>query len=500
MKKIRVLSLILALIVVFTMFAGCGQKDNNKEKPDAGEANSTNSVETNNNGTGEENNNNNGETNKEEKPKDRLAEGLTAEKIGTIENDDISTSKVGIIYRDDNGMYGIMTLDGKNDTGAKYTECTPVGDFFEVTTIKETSVDDIDSLNCFGVVDANGKEIIPMKYALVEKLNDRYIKVYEATEKTTNEDESLLNYNNGAVRFKGKWYIYDMVSEKVLEGVYGTNKYETTTYGNLIEYVTDAEEIIIVNEKGEKVPEGAEYGWGKSKVYFNNGYYNLVKDNAGAVYNSNHEKLFDYALDGFIPYKNENDYIWARKYDNGYTYVLMDTTGKTVSVEFTSVPDVYGDLIFAEGKVYDFDGETVFEGSFNQIFFEKQFGDVYCLKNDKEYTLIKKDGTVLYQGAEDEVIYFDMYNRFTIKKKVEDKNMYYSFADKDFTLEAKDYGGAPWLVEVAKPNFIYDLADTISGKTIINGYKGYKYINVPDEAIYVYAKKADGGYDIYVVK
>ena len=59
---------------------------------------------------------------------------------------------------------------------------------------------------------------------------------------------------------------------------------------------------------------------------------------------------------------------------------------------------------------------------------------------------------------------------------------------------------APWLVQVTKPNYIYDIADAISGKTIISGYQDYAYVAVPGSMIYVYAQKADGGIDIYTVK
>ena len=484
MKKFRLLSLVLALLMILTMFAGCGNKDNN----DGGNK-ETGATE--------------GTTNNEEiqNSYDELPEGLKAEKIGSIELDSVSTnSSAGLTYRDENGKYGIMTLDGKKDTGAKYTVCEAIGDYFQVMTVDANSVTDAASLNCVGVVDATGKEIIPMKYASISKISDRYIRACEVTEQTTNKDEALVYYTDDMfslsagdddILFKGKWYVYDMVAGKMLEGVSGTNKYDIYAYGNFVKYVTDAEEQITVNEKGEKLPADADL--------FENGYYALVKDNAGAVYNSNHEKVFDYALDGFVPSDSEDEYILASKYDNDVRkYVLMDTTGKVVSAEFTDMPTVYGDLIHAGEKVYDFEGKVVIEGTFKNVYFEEQLGNAWFLKNDTEYTLIKKDGTVLYQGTEDDVTSFDPYSYFYIKKKVDDKNMYYSLADKDFTLEGSSL--APWLVQVTKPSYIYDVADAISGKTIISGYERYSYVAVPGSVIYVYALKADGGLDIYTVK
>ena len=76
--------------------------------------------------------------------------------------------------------------------------------------------------------------------------------------------------------------------------------------------------------------------------------------------------------------------------------------------------------------------------------------------------------------------------------------MYYSLADKDFTLEGFSF--APWLIKVSRPDYVYDVIDTITGKTIISGYESYSSVAVPGSAIYVYALNADGGIDIYTVK
>lgn len=477
MKKFRLLSLVLALLMILTMFAGCGNKDNDGGKTDDGK--------------GEQVENNYAE----------LPEGLKAEKIGSIELDSVNTnSSAGLTYKGENGKYGIMSLDGKKDTGAKYTLCEPIGNYFQVMTAEQSSVAEAASLNCVGVVDATGKEIIPFKYASISEISDRYIRVCEVTEQTTNKDEALVYYTNDMfslsaddddVLFKGKWYVYDVIAGKMLEGVSGTNKYDIYAYGNFIKYVTDEDVQITANEKGEKLPEDADL--------FENGYYALVKDNAGAVYDSNNKKVFEYDLEGFVPTDSEDKYILASKYDNDVRkYVLMDTTGKIVSGEFTDMPTVYGDLIHSGEKVYNFEGKVVIEGTFKNVYLEEQLGNAWFLKNDKDYTLIKKDGTVLYQGSEDDVTSFDPYSYFYIKKKVDDKNMYYSLADKDFTLEGSSL--APWLVQVTKPNYIYDVADAISGKTIISGYERYSYVAVPGSVIYVYAQKADGGIDIYTVK
>lgn len=483
MKKFRLLSLVLALLMILTMFAGCSSKDNGDV--------------TNETGAGEETTNNEEIQNSY----DELPEGLTAEKIGTIDLNSVNTDgDGGIYYKDESGKYGIMSFDGKKDTGAQYTYCEPIGNYFQVTTSNPSESIAPADLNCIGVVDVNGREIIPMKYASFSRLNERYIRACEVTEQTTNKDEALVYYTDDMfsltasdddILFKGKWCIYDMTTGKPLEGITGTNSYQIYAYGNFVKYVTDAEEQITVNHKGEPLPEGARL--------FDNGCYALVKDNVGGVYDSEHNKLFDYAPDGFTPNSSEGAYIVAAKYENGEAaYVLMDTAGKVVSAEFADRPFVYGDLIHAGKTVCDFEGNAVIEGSFDSVSFEKQLGNAWFLKSDTGYTLIEKDGTVLYQGAEDDTLSIDTYSYFYISKNAGGKSMYYCLADQDFTLDG--YAVAPWLVRVSGANSTYGVADTISGETIISGYKQYFCVTVPGSAMYVYAQKADGGLDIYAVQ
>ena len=482
MKKFRLLSLVLALITVFTMLAGCS-KDEGEEKTD-GEATTAAA-----------------DIKEEEKISyDDMPSELKAEKIGSISPDSIiPANNSGVTYKAENGKYGIISVDGKNDTGAKYTICKAVGEYFFVAVADTKSASDVASLNCFGLVDAKGKELVPMKYATATKISDRYIKICEVTEQADNEDDTLVYLSNDIAsfgpdeddaRFKGKWYIYDTVAGKMLDGATGTNSYRIYAYGNLVEYVTDAEEQITVNEKGVKIPEEARV--------FGNGCYALVKDNAGAVYNSDGKKLFDYAMDGFIPQGSEGEYFLARKTDGSVMkYALMDNTGKVVSAEFDDISKVYGELIYSEEKIYDFKGNAVFAGSVESVSFDEQLGNVWFLESDDEYTMIKKDGTILYQGKSDDTVSVET-SRFLARDNSSGTSKYYSLADKDYTIEGNAIG--PWLVKVSGANNTKDIVDTISGKTIISGYTDYNCVAVPGSAIYVFAAKAGGGMDVYAVK
>ena len=505
MKNFRALSWILALLTVAAMCAGCsGNKENGGENipfNDVSESQIENSDLTDSEAVNQ---------NVEAEPENVSKNGdfkkdFKVTKINSI-NADISTLHTGgkgsFYFSYDDSLYGIITLDGKKNTGAKYTECTVEGNFFKVTTAKKGSfsVDDVSTINCYGLVDETGREIIPMKYAAVTKISDRYFRVIEATKRTTNKDDAILYVSNSAFislgpdeddpLFKGKWYIYDATTGKKVSGVSGTKTYGVMTYGEIIKYVTDKQENVWVNANGQKLPEGA--------TVYNNGCYVVKNDGSNAVYKSNGDKLFVYDPMSYIPYESQGDYFAASVNNgNGKKYVLMDKTGKVVSAEFDNRPTVSGELILVDGKVYNIEGENIIDGEFDRMYFDNQWGEVWALQKDKIYTLITSDGSVLYQvnTTDSSVTSFDT-TTFVARKKADDKFMSYSLADKDFTVIGNSV--APWLVqnyEEKKPAII----DTISGETLLSGYDDYEIISVPGSMYYIYAKSGSV-YDIYTVK
>lgn len=425
-------------------------------------------------------------------------EKLTAKKIGSIDVDMITPGNGGLYYRDEDGKYGIMTADGKHDTGAIYTNCENVGRYFIVTTVSEDSIRSIKDYNCAGVVDAKGKEIVPMQYAHITKLNDRYLYVCEVLGTTDNEDDALLRltdntfsltYQEGDTYLTGNWYVYDVTTGKKVEGVTGTKSFHVGAFGDVIEYWNDSKKSVRVNEKGESVSKEADL--------FENGYYALVQDNAGAVYDPDGKKIFDYALDGFIPFQSDDGYYVARKLDGSAKYVLMDQTGKTVSAEFSDRPQVYGDLVFVGDKLCDMNGKALIEGTFDHVYLDRQFKMSWLAENDSECVAIKKDGTVLCRVKKDSDISVNMYDGFLISKDLGSKKQFYCLADQDFTLAGQSW--TPWMIVSEKVNDVSDLTDVISGKTVISGYTRYLHATV-DSVYYVYARKVDGGVDIYTVE
>ena len=499
MKHTKLISLTLALLTLLLAFTGCGDKTETASST-ATSSQPAQSAASQPSGS-QETPSTPDTTQPVQTPYTDFPSGLTAQKIGSISKNEIGTEGNAALTYKENGKYGILSLDGTTDTGAKYSECTSIGKFFQVK-VSETklSVTDLTTLNRYGIVDGSGKEIIPMQYAYFKKISDRYIQAVEATEQTTVKEEALIYFTSDIfsldadaddILFKGKWCIYDTVTGKPVTGVSGTNQYQISAYEKIIKYINDAEEYVSVNEKGESIPTEASI--------FSNGYYAVKNNNGGSVYNSDGQKAFDYQSDNYIPNGSDGDYFTAIKHKDGkQVYAFLDTTGKVVSGEFSAVATLCGDLVQVNGQIYNLAGTQVIDGSYPTVAVDKQLGTVWCLNNGKTHTFIKKDGTVLYQGTEDDVTSFGTYDPFYIRQKAGTENKYYSFAQKDFTIAGTM--NIPWLVGVDNADNPRSLVDTISGKTIISGYTLYSYATIPGSAMYIYAKKADGGYDIYLVK
>lgn len=467
----RILSVLLVVVLAISMLAGCAGKTT---------------------------------TNSEAEGYSSFPSKLTAEKIATLDMNDKSMNVAdgGIYYRSGD-KYGVMSFDGKHDTGAIYSYCTPKKNFFMVVTeVPETEEMTIENMNNVGVIDATGKVIVPEEYASVDVLNERFIKVCEVTEQTDSKDDALVFYtersmaifaNDDDTFFKGNWYVFDAETGKKVEGVTGTQAYTVTAYGNHIEYTTDDREDKCVNANGEALPEEAEL--------LDDGSYIIEKDGSGSAYDKNGSKLFDYSTDDYeITYCGEGDkYFMARKYvDSKSKYMVVDKKGEVVSVEFEEYPNLYGECLFVENKLYDLEGNVVCEGEFKRASLDKFTRNAIMLTAENDDVTIIKDGKTVVAQFESSDDINSGSTEFTTSKKTDDGYLYYSLKDKDYTLKGSSYG--PWVVETRNDDGSANLVDTISGETLVNNYEDFTSATYVGSTFYAFGKNEDGTVDVYVIK
>lgn len=521
MKKI--IALLLALMMIATALTACGdKKDKDGEKTDETTASTVEKDEGKDDGKTEDKE----EDKKSDKP-GVLPEKLTATKIGSIDVDRIFTvDDWGIRYRDENDMWGTITPDGKTNSGAKWTDCQKVGyniyGYYAVTTKDPDQMASIEDLNCYGLANAEGELLIPEKYASLDLLSERYIKVCEVTEKAESKEGALVYMSNSDwsflpddddVYFKGNWYVYDLEAGALVEGVSGTKPYHVAACGDVIEYYDDNYDMQYVDANGKEW----KHTW---FIEEDLGIYGIKDKDKGeaTVYDNNGKKLFTYDSEKYDLSASEvlyGDYFRLREYktDEKDSSWFMDKTGKIVSAEFViddyNSISVVGNYIVAEGiGVCDFEGNVIYASEEDLDYFkDDMFGALYTFYNDAVVVVLDNKGNVVIEDAN-----INIGKKCVAFKEIEGKDLAYCYADKDYTLEGKEViGGAPFVIRVDQESDTYteleNLVDVISGEIIIEGYVDYDSALNPlagfeDGKIgyYIYAEKEDGGYDIYEIK
>ncbi|MBR5473757.1 MAG: OmpA family protein [Clostridia bacterium] len=426
-------------------------------------------------------------------------EFLVAEKIGTVNRDDFTTNEGGLTYQGENGLYGIMSYEGLRDTGAIYAKVTSVDKYFLVRKTLPSSGNDLAGVNSAALVDNRGNTIVPTGYATFDVINERYVVAYSVTERTYLQDDAMVSYStdtnlcfsstltgDDTCWYLANWCVYDIKTGTPVVGASGSNDTLVSARGEYISFTNAEDNRICINSKGESLPEGA--------YLFDDGSYK-IESKLGEVYATDGTKLFSYDLTGYEPYYIYGDYYVATKYQDGEsTSAIMNKKGEILSEGYTDIPTIYGEIVHSDDKIYNLNGDIVIEGTYTSVDDDRVFGNNWMLHNNSYYTLIDKDGNVFYNGGGNKTHVWE--SDFVASTEKDDDRYYFSHKDQDYTI--KGYHFAPWIVEVPNANSMYDLVDTMTGETLLAGYKDYSSISYNSFAYYVYAKY-NGGADVYLI-
>ena len=494
MKKLLSLALCFIMILsVLAVFTACGSSDSGYDYDD--DENDEEQSENKDKDKDEEESGEKDEVAISDEKGKALPSKLVANKISSYNQSNILIYDGGYLYGKDNKI-GISSFDGKSNSGAIYTSAKGTSKYFIVAT-QEVNIDPTKpaSLNIFGLVDASGKEIVPCEYASIKILSERYVWVCNVTELTTSKDNAVTYMTkDGNVAlypkdddyfFKGNWFIYDLMACKKVEGVTGTKAESPRIKNTIIYYKNDAGTEITVNENGVVISEDA--------FIMSDGSYLL----GGKVYSSNGNELFKVKKGGFEPVRATDDdkYYVASKYvDHESYYALMDKTGKIVSAEFKGSIYVYGLVIENNKKFYNFKGEQIIEGEFDEIYYSTAAGiDIYFLKKGDETFVLDGAFNVIFKGKLEDGAKAYKSNGL-IAKNANKVDTGYNYTTKDFSVDGYSTG---FLMVLGGKYPTYNLNEVISGSTLIANSKNITVKNV-DGTIYA-VSNAGSEYEFYTI-
>ena len=461
-------------------------------------------------------------------------------KINHDEIIDVTPFPSGLVYTTKDNRYGVMTHDGKKDTGAKYTYAGQ-GGYINYIDRKYSRANEYymmvrdntgkeKSVNCWGLLDENMQEIIPCQYASLSIMNERYVQVFTAKNDRLNETAAntfmldagmpkMYIYLQFNAESAGKWEIYDLKERKLVEGLSDTHCMNLAAKGQFLIQKDYAGEDLIYDPSGKKITDG--------RKVLSNGDYIIEINGRTAVYSTEGERLFNYDATEFEIYDYMEPYYLAKTVDNdnrpyyitdpkpygrdAFSYVLVNDEGKIVSGKFDhEFTFVFPDFVLSDGKVCKLDGTELFDERFDFLAYDDVNRDAYLAAKKKSVAFFDSDGNVLFKGDGDKES-FKCGNNFEANEEsgfygryfcdhplfdvFNDNDKHYDFGSKDFTIDGKLYDCTDdWLVFADN-----GLIDTRSGNELLGKkYKGGNTVKDSRNHItYAYAFDSINGHTQY---
>lgn len=453
---------------------------------------------------------------------EKFFDSSRVQKIGTSE-------RSGHAYYDmDTKLYGILSADGKVDTGAKYASYsyTYTDDYYEARTKKYGAANDFDSINCVELLDPNAKTLVS-GFCHYEIINDRFFVAAKVISINENgQGDFTYETADGSVSYDAEFYVYDVEENKIVDNVMS---YEDSirVSGCFIYFKNTDGEYKAVNVNGFDVPEDARFISHLSypgQNINNNGYYKVFDDDGnGFVYNDYNELVYRFntrsgSRFGYEPSNMENGYFYGlREYDEDISnyravHVLLNESFNAVSAEIKRTSShtqigIYKEVFLIRDienngpyRLYNHSGNVVYETQ-NELMCKVADGyraaAKYVLFHDgNDDVIMDPDSNFIYKNAGEVHAEFD-HTAYSAYREIGEERYYYCIKDNDFTVKTQKFAHlAPYLVKVEAEDGTQSVVDLVTGETVISGYEDY-YARTVGKDAYIFANNKNGTSDIY---
>lgn len=294
------------------------------------------------------------------------------------------------------GRFGLVNLDGKEILPCEYESVTPLKGVKNSMLVKNDGK--------FGIVNSDGTIIVPIEFASVSALTADYkngflVKNAEnkfgviksdgqvALECKYDDIKNIEDNNNYIVKENGIWKVLTADGTTFLEGK--VDNAVAMNYGNVV--INDNGKFGVISLQ-EEVTVPTTY---ESLTYMFEDKYAAKKDGKFGIINSKNETMVEFKYDD-IAYNQTTDYLKAKKDDGNYDYMTRDFTIKLTSGE-ESVYNTFISIKTGDDIKY-----------YNYKLEEKSNKDVYTTntlfvhKENGKYGFINKDGKVVVEAKYDD--------------------------------------------------------------------------------------------------
>lgn len=256
------------------------------------------------------------------------------------------------VWKDDPGCYVLMNAAGRELTTRAYLKMDDNNEFYEVAVE--------DGLNNIGLIDSEGAEVLPMAYADIEYLSDRW-QVGVVLEPATVENYDYKSFGGDSFYLVTS---YDFYYQGAKVGTLSRTAYHSATAYGAYLYVRDKE---------------------GNYAYYDSSF--VQSSYTGDGYNSEYEEHY------------QDHSIWHRGSNQQAFTAGCTLTPEDVSVSIYAINnqffDLQGNLLFTAANPYDS--------------IRKFQGDYALVKAYGKYGLIDRNGTEVVPCQYDEINCYDRY-------------------------------------------------------------------------------------------